>query len=436
MRLIRLLKNDLARESATWVEQGLISREQAVSICEVYGADYDQANRMAGGYRVLVVLGYVFIGLALITLLSANWDNLPRGLRMAGLLVTTVAVNGYAVLLYHRGRDRAAERLFLLGGLLYGASIILIAQIYHLGEHMPDGVFWWALGSAPAAVLLRSPLLGLLTLTLALIWFFIELQLGYFAWLFAGFVLLGVYILWVGRRSVLLFLLVVGSIGLWLEAALSVYWADATSRLSLHAEQLPVGVAYFILAYAVSHWLDKHSSSTARDYAALLSLWTLRFALICLFILSYHEPWREAIESDWDNALSMWAVVGVLSLVAVAIASRVGRALSVAAVALACGVVFALVAGFDDTGYAVYLQVVANLVLVGLGIALVAHGVERGESQAFFLGIASILLLALLRYIDLIGDYVGTAVLFIVIAAVLLGAARYWRSRRSVGEEQ
>ena len=33
--------------------------------------------------------------------------------------------------------------LFFLGNLFYGASIILVAQIYHLGEHMPDGVFWW-----------------------------------------------------------------------------------------------------------------------------------------------------------------------------------------------------------------------------------------------------------------------------------------------------
>ena len=40
-----------------------------------------------------------------------------------------------------------ATGLFFLGNIFYGASIILIAQIYHLGEYMPDGVFWWDTGS-------------------------------------------------------------------------------------------------------------------------------------------------------------------------------------------------------------------------------------------------------------------------------------------------
>ena len=247
MRLIRLFKNDLARESAQWVEQGLITRQQAEAICEVYGADYSAASQAARGYRVLVVLGYGFIGLALITLLSANWDTLPRVLRMGGLLCLTVAVNGAALWLFQRGRDRAAERLFGLGTLVYGASIILIAQIYHLGEHMPDGVFWWALGGLPAAVLLCSPGLALLVLCLAVVWSFIELQLGYYPMAFALFLVSAGYVLWAGRRSVLLFLAVVGSLGFWLEASLSAHWADGPTGLAWHAEQLPVGVAYFAL---------------------------------------------------------------------------------------------------------------------------------------------------------------------------------------------
>ena len=71
---------------------------------------------------------------------------------------------------YRSGRTSPAVGLFILGNLFYGASIILIAQIYHLGEHMPDGVFWWALGSLPFAVLLCNTWLTLFSGLLALLW--------------------------------------------------------------------------------------------------------------------------------------------------------------------------------------------------------------------------------------------------------------------------
>ncbi len=435
MRLIRLLKNDLAQESATWVEQGLISRSQAESICALYGADYDAAARGARGQRVLVVLGYAFLGLALITLLSANWDNLPRALRMGSLVGLTAVLNGYALWLYRGERDRAAEGVFFLGGLAYGASIILIAQIYHLGEHMPDGVLWWALGTAPAALLLQSPVLALLSVLLALVWFLIELQLGFFAPGLAFFLALGGYVLYAGRRSVLLFLLVVAGTGLLLEVALGVWWSNQALVMRFRAEQFPVGVGYFILAYALSHLLYAQPSTKARDYGTVLSLWTLRFALVCAFILSYNDVWVAALKAHWTEQQDMWAVLCVVCGGALVCAWRARKLLPVLALCIALFVVTAAVANGDNIEHAIYWQVLANLTVACFGLGLIVRGVQHGESQSYFLGVATVLLLALLRYIDLIGDYVGTAVLFVVIAVVLLGAARYWQRRHAAGSQ-
>jgi len=36
-----------------------------------------------------------------------------------------------------------------------------------------------------------------------------------------------------------------------------------------------------------------------------------------------------------------------------------------------------------------------------------------------------------MRYVDLIGDYIGGAAIFMVFAVVLLGSARYWKRRLS-----
>ena len=52
---------------------------------------------------------------------------------------------------------------------------------------------------------------------------------------------------------------------------------------------------------------------------------------------------------------------------------------------------------------------------------------EGRVGHYFFVGIATVLLTGFLRYVDLIGDYIGGSVLFIVMALVLLGAARLWK---------
>jgi uncharacterized membrane protein len=427
MRLIRLLKKDLAKEASSWVDQNLISTEQAQSICRLYDIDYDSIQSYSTGYRLLVSLGYLFIGLAVITLLGANWDEIPRELRMAGLLTVTIGAHGLAFRSHLAEKQSSATGLFLLGNLFYGASIILIAQIYHLGVHMPDGVFWWALGSLPFGVLLRNSWLTLFSCLLALLWFFLEHSMGFFPTLFPLFIVAALYVLIKGQPSKLLFLTVVASTGLWVEASLSAAWADERSRLELSAENFLVSVALFIFAYAFSYWLHARESGRAKDYGVLLSLWVLRFGLIVMVVLSYEEPWRELIGSNWSHQASMWQVVIVLLGASLWLGWKTEKLQSLVPIAAFCALsmIAAVLSGNPEN--AIYFQVIYNIALVGSGIWLILRGVHSGTSHYFFLGIATILLTAFMRYIDLIGEYIGGAILFMVLAVVLLGAAKYWK---------
>ena len=61
MRLIRLLKKDLAMEASTWVDSRLISADQARAICRLYGIDYDTIRSGSTAHRVLAALGILFI---------------------------------------------------------------------------------------------------------------------------------------------------------------------------------------------------------------------------------------------------------------------------------------------------------------------------------------------------------------------------------------
>lgn len=432
MRLIRLLKGELAREAAEWVEEGLISDTQAEGICRRYGADYHAINSRAQGYAVLVGLAYLFLGLALITLLGANWEEIPRGLRMGGLVLLTVSTHLAAIFRYVHGDRRAGIGLMLLGNLFYGASIILIAQIYHLGEHMPDGLFWWALGCLPFALITRNPWLCLQANLLALIWFLLEVFNGYLPGLFPLFFLSSAYVLWRGPQSALLMLVAVASAGLWVEYGLSWLWGDGSSGLlfDVHAENLFVAAGLFLLLFAFSHWLSQRQDSKPRDYAALLSIWSLRFALLFMLVMSFARPWRALLDYDWQHQLGLWTVLLLLGAATLWLAYRAGRLLSVALLFAALLIVQIALIVDGNPDHAVAFQLVANFALLGTGIWLIVRGITNGISHYFFLGVTAILATAFLRYIDLIGDYLGGAALFTLFALLLMLAARFWKRVR------
>ena len=447
MRLIRLLKKDLASEISSWVEREIISVEQARTICRLYDVDYEAIRSRSTGYRVLVVLGFLFIGLALITVIGANWDTIPRGVRMGGLLALTAGTHVLALRHHLSDRTSLATGLFVLGNLFYGASIILIAQIYHLGEHMPDGVFWWALGSLPFAALLRSPWLALMSGLLALVWLYLEyttwlLNATFLAFAFPVFLSVELYVLARARANALLFLTFVASLILWFQTALGAIWMDGRNRAEWSAEQVFVGAALFIVAHAAGHWLHAHDGVKAKDYGALLSVWTLRLALVGMLVMSFELPWERLITAEWNHQASMWIVVATLAAAALWLGSKTGTlAPLLLPAALAGGTMVAVVVTGTHADpanlevHAAVFQVLDNVALVAAGIWLIVRATATGASHLFFLGVATILLTAFLRYTDLIGDYVGGAILFLAFAALLLGAARYWKRRqgREVG---
>ena len=446
MRLIRLLERDLATEAATWVDRGLVTAEQARAICGHYGIDYDPARSPSAGYRVLTILGFLFVGLALITVIGTNWDAIPRGARMAGLLALTAGAHALALRHHRAGRAGPATGLFVLGNLFYGASIILVAQIYHLGEHMPDGVFWWALGSLPFAVLLCSPWLALMSGLLALVWFYVELRTGFlgaafFAAVFPLFLVAEFYVLARGRASTPLFLTFAASVFLWFQHTLATWWYEGSGRFEWSEEHVFTGAALLLFAHAAGGWLRARDDDRARDYGALLCVWTLRLALAGMLAMSFALPWEKLLAASWDHRTAMWIVVGALVAAALRLGSKTGALAALLVPAALAGGVMAVVAiagprlgPTDLERGAAWFQALDNAALVVAGIWLIVRGTTTGVSHRFFLGVATILLTAFLRYVDLIGNYVGGAALFLGFAVLLLGSARYWKSRQSRAE--
>ena len=414
---------------ADWVSEALLSEQQARAICARYDIDYHD-NPSSFGYHLLVTLGYLFIGLSLIVLIGGNWDDIPRALRMGGLLLLTIAIQALAARQYANGAVNTACGMFFLGNLFFGASIILIAQTYHLGEHMPDGIYWWALGTLPLAVVTRNAWLMMQTLLLAGLWYTLEFMHGYNTGSAALFLAAAVYVL-SAARSLVLFLMVVIGAALVFETSLW-QWLNSSS-ISIDSERCLAAIsiavsAAIVLAYwALSLWLNTRPSSRAQDYGVLLELWSLRFGVVFLLVASSAFFWEELFE--WHNA-HVLITASFVALLAAALLLGMAAArwrITLAAVAVVAGI-FSLPAFVTDP---VASQIVVNLIAMLSGVCLIIRGLSAGRSQYYFLGITLILGIGLLRYFDLIGSYLGGALLFGFFAAVLLASAYYWKHRMS-----
>ena len=126
----------------------------------------------------------------------------------------------------------------------------------------------------------------------------------------------------------------------------------------------------------------------------------------------------------------MLVLVDILILVCLVLAYKINRLTPIIYVSGFYLLSLLMVLLADNPNHGLYFQIVYNLALVALGGWLIFKGINDGISHYFFLGVASILLTAFMRYIDLIGNYLGGAALFLVLACVLLAAARYWKDSR------
>src|SRR5262245_58025209 len=159
-------RTKLERDLKRWQAAGWVSPAAAGAI----RGDLDQRSARFTAGPVLAVLGAILFGFAVMSFVAAHWTGMSKLARLALLLATLWACYGAAFVLLRRQLNAFAQAAVLGGIAVYGASIMLIAQMYHMEGNPPDAVLMWALGALLAAVLLRSNPALAATLVLLAVW--------------------------------------------------------------------------------------------------------------------------------------------------------------------------------------------------------------------------------------------------------------------------
>jgi uncharacterized membrane protein len=156
----------LARDLETWTAKGWVTPDARARIL----ADAASHGREFNLPSVLGILASVLLGFAAISFVAAHWDDMPRLARLALLIGLLWAGYGAAGVFAMRVARAFADVAVLFSTALFGASIMLISQMFHINGNPPDGVLLWWLGALLAGVALRSNPALALSLVLVCVW--------------------------------------------------------------------------------------------------------------------------------------------------------------------------------------------------------------------------------------------------------------------------
>lgn len=427
----------------------MVSAEQAARVLDLYeGADEASARQGSRALQVLMGLAAFLVALAVLLLIGYNWQDMPRWLKLALILGGVAAAHGLGWRLLVGRQSPRAEVAFLFGSLLYGAGIFLVAQIFHVNAHYPDGFWWWAIGVLPLALASRTLLLHALYVALLAIWCGTEIlgfdDLG--LWFFGRFGHLpnGAFtlpllalpgFLWAyHRRSAAALALYVPLVAWWTvlqpvawdlqEEAVFFFIGSVGALLLLLAEAHPPGSAF-----AVPY----------RLYGGLLAAGVLTG-------LSFYDLQQELARDVGWRAMVPSLIVLLLGIAVLGWVHRASTSSEAVAdlawrrgLPLAILLLLTLLPPWLSASTAPVLPtVVANALMLLLAFAWMRIGLREERGLPFAAGVLFFLFWSVLRYADLFGDVggmLGASLMFFLCGAVLFGVAHFWRRRKEVRDD-
>jgi uncharacterized membrane protein len=175
-------RRQLRQEAEQWRTEGLIDDSVYEQLSQRYQFNDLEAAARNRFVVILLGLGSVLLGLAIITFVAANWQAWSRELRVTLLLSGFIGVNTAGFYLWRRPTQgwqrRLGQGLLLLGALVLGANMALMSQMFHQSGQPYQLYLIWGLGVLAMAYSLRLTLLGMLAALL--------IGLGYLLGYFRG----------------------------------------------------------------------------------------------------------------------------------------------------------------------------------------------------------------------------------------------------------
>ncbi len=409
-----LYKRTLTADLDRWIEDGLVPAKNRNTILASIGAD--KGNLSAVG--ILAMLGAIFMALAALTFIGANWGGISKIVRFGLVLALMWTALGVTLYALKRKTMAFAHAFALVAAALFGAGIMLVAQIFNISAHYPNGIFIWALGALAVAIAMPSRPVLLLSAGLTALW----MQVSHIGPL--------------GGLNPLIWLLVPLLVTLWAAAR------RMRAKDSVHIVVLTGIVwAIHILALAQRHEI-LHDFEATTLFATLMlgvllwagigrahtvfgagagQLWGGSGLLISAFIVQFNFDHTTNIVAASTAWLIGSAILLILIFVALLISRRAGRYRTVETIIPAIGAIMlfgvAPLHGYLDM---FGIQVLYGTMFFAGAVLALLKGAQNNQKRLLWLGGIAFATEALYAYFETFKDLLSTSLFFLIGGLLLL----------------
>lgn len=377
-----------------WVKEKTINHTQAKKMLADL-SQYRNEDRSNKFIITISTIGAILLGIGAILFIASNWRILPNITKVMIMIGSTALayMSGFYLKIYKKTLPKVGSAMLFLSSLLFGATVILVTQIYHMNANNHVLVLMWLIGILPLVYVLKSsPIAGLAS-------FLFFLWIGLFFtrnndWWFFEFL---------GRFSILLF--ISGSI--------------------------------MLFAIGGLHYLSDNLKKVARIYRIA----GLKVLMICLFLMTF--DWFSRLPSgytDWYTKVQGELVIGILVFSMIAVIMTIvnwfmnkSESLSKYEGPVSLGILaLVLVFFFYPSRTSIYVFIF-NLLFVGLTILFLYLGYNREDMKLVNTGMFWFVVFLVAKYFDLLWKLMDKSFFFLIGGLILLlGGIALEKKRRKI----
>ncbi|HOL89350.1 MAG TPA: DUF2157 domain-containing protein [Anaerohalosphaeraceae bacterium] len=347
--------------------EGLLSAEQAAAVRQRYRLDALASESTGALLTTIYFIGATLVGIGIISFVAAHWTYLSRELKLTLILGVMLAAHISGFLLWKvSGRwPKLGHTLVLLGTLIFGANIGLVAQIFHVQSNFYNGFAAWTLGAVAVAWAVRSVPNAVLGLITAAVFGFGNLDSPLFIWFAPAVLILFVPLVYYLRSQWVLWGTLLVSGFFWPMSVQNAF-EDGFSEYRFAAAASLLGLAFF--CWGLAGWRSPQGRFVSVPCWIVGLFWSILTVFLASFIQYAQDMATEVIEmNESTGQFPLLILAGVLAAGAVGLAVYSGpvlkNRLSVIFLVLS-GAAFAATALLPQTSTFDIVLIAANVIFL------------------------------------------------------------------------
>lgn len=311
------LKNELP----SWIEKGWVSAADSEALLGHYETGKERVSMVSAAFGVL---GVMLLLSGIITFFAANWSEMTKLAKLVLLFGGMLGAYGLAIKPFsHEKYPRMWASMLLLAVGMFGANIMLLAQIYHIDSHYPNGVLLWALGALLLAWLVPAQAVMVMSLVLGLLWTSMEI-FGFNNYHFTFLLFLAVALPRIALQGwrCAMHVAAVALLGWTLFVYIESWdYSNPNARLLVTELMFVAYLALFVLGLLMAQWARVRAwGQLVQRYAVLASLGFF-YLLTSPYIHSGQNAWwRAQVDREaFDTRSVVFVLIALAVLVALAV---------------------------------------------------------------------------------------------------------------------